>query len=293
MLEQLRPGLLGKSGERLPLLGGLGLGLITLSVVLAASLRDPKSLDALEDVGALSDTANGAGRGSPGVPGVSPSTAVSADKPEVELAPSSLLEAAKGVPELEPLAEKYPNDAKVQRKLLLAYSDDQHALPQAVPVARRLLRLDPGSAQDEVVRGTILRGASGPPSVAETAFEAMQTAMGSSGADLLWNIVTAGPTIAQAVKERALKALTDPRVRDAMTPQLKVAIDLRSAAACQRKPLLAAAEKDGDKRSLPSLEPLMARRGCGVFSLGDCYGCFGERTELIRTINAIKARPAK
>ncbi len=292
MLEQLRPGLLGRSGERLPFLGGLGLGVITLSVVLAASLRDPKSLDALESDGSV--VAPGA-TGSASSLGAGPSAGSSAtvETPPVELSPTNLLDAAKTGPELEKLAETFPRDPKVQRKLLLAYSDDPHALPQAVPVARRLLELDPTSAQDEAVRRIIFRGASGPPSIADTAFEAMQSGMGTSGADLLWDIASGGPTIAQAVKERALKTLADPKVRETMTPELKIAVDLKSASACQRKPLLLVAEKDADKRSLPFLEPLSVRRGCGVFNLGDCYECFGARTELTRTITAIRARSAR
>lgn len=273
----------------MPLLGGAGLGLVVLTIVAAASLRDPKSLDVLETVpGAIASPT--ASSGSPGGSGSSSGPAVVAE-PENELAPSAILERTIGVADLEKLADSYPKDPKVLRKLLLAYTDDPHNLPQAVPVAARVLSLDPEASRDEVVKKTIMRGASGPPSVSQVAFEAMQSGMGADGPDLLFDILTAGPSVAQAVRDRASKALADPKVRAEMSPALRIAFDLKKAGACERKGLLPVATQDGDRRSLQYLEPLVVTKGCGFLGMGDCYGCFGNRTELTKTIAAIKARP--
>jgi len=51
--------------------------------------------------------------------------------------------------------------------------------------------------------------------------------------------------------------------------------------------------KDGDRRSLPLLTKLNAKRGCGPKKASDCFECLREpKDELTATINAVKSRHA-
>ena len=291
---QLRRGLAGRNGERLPLLGGIGLMAIVAAVAVTAALRDPKSL---EGDGELAPSSSPSAKSAAQHPGDSPRAEAGASAepiaPEPQLAPVAVLDRTTGVADLEKLADQFPNDPKLTRKLLLAYADDPKYLAKSVGAARRMLAISPEAAKDEAVRQTITRGVSGPPSVSESAFESLQTSMGSAGGDILYDVASA-PSVAQGVRDRAWKALKeDAKLREAMTPALRVAVDLKAATGCQRKSLFPAAEKEGDRRSLAYLEPLQARRGCGVFNLGDCYDCLGSRADLTKAIAAIKARSAK
>ncbi len=286
MIDQ--PGLMGRKGERMPLFAGVGLVLVMVSIVATASLRDPKSLDLLEaSAGTTSAPGSPQGAGPSGAASGSPD-APSEPSP---LAPTTDLEKASDAPALEKLREQYPRDPKVARKLLVAYSDDARALPQAVAIAKALLELDTEACHDDAVKRTLLRGAGGAPTAAETAFEVMSTSMGSDGPDLLWELATGGAAVSAPTRDRAMKLLADPKVRELASPAVRVAFDLKKGTPCERRALLAAAERDGDKRSLPYLEPLVVTKGCGFLGIGDCYGCFGNRTELVKTISAIKSRP--
>jgi hypothetical protein len=115
--------------------------------------------------------------------------------------------------------------------------------------------------------------------------------MGSTGPDLLFELVTTSTT-AKFPKERAAKQLDDPAVRALASPALLIAIDLRAALPCARKPLLPRARDAGDGRSLQYLKLVVPTTGCGFFRRGDCYDCFGNRAELKEAIAAIEARRA-
>jgi hypothetical protein len=265
------------------MLGGLGIGLVLASIVATAWVRDPSALDLLEGA----PSASGAGASAPGVPGSAGSGTEVA--PARDRATDDELAQANGKDAVGALAARYPSDAKVAKKLLAALLEDPQSLAQAVAQAKHLVELDAGAAHDELVKRAATKGASGPAVVADAAFELL-TKMGPDGADTVFDLATGGAAVPAGVRERATKALADPQMRDAMSPALHVAADLKKATPCERRALLPAAEKDGDRRALPYLEPLMATKGCGFLSLGDCYGCFGNRSELTRTIGAIKAR---
>ncbi|MEO5725633.1 MAG: hypothetical protein ABI134_13085, partial [Byssovorax sp.] len=266
----------------LGLLGILGV------VILAISLRSPKSIAALENIAAASGTS--ASRAHPASaapddddePPPAPPTASSAD-----------LDAARagGLVELGPLAQRFPSDVAVLKALMLAHASDKAGYSAAIGVARRLLDVAPATTMDADVRRVLLLGANGPPDVAAQAFDLLAARMGSAGPDLLFELVTTSST-AKLPKERAAKQLDDPAVRALASPALLVALELRAALPCGRKPLLARARESGDARSLGYLKPMLPTTGCGFFRRGDCYDCFANRAELKEAIAAIEARRA-
>ncbi|MEP7125862.1 MAG: serine/threonine-protein kinase [Byssovorax sp.] len=269
------------------LLSWLGLLGITVVVLLAVAVRSPKTLDALEDV-AVASTTGSAGTGAAGIvtndddPPPAPTTATPAE-----------LDAARagGLVALGPLAQKFPGDPAVLEALMLAHAADKAGYLAAIGVARRLFEVAPKTTDDEDVRRVLVLAASGPPDVAAQAFDLIATKMGSAGPDLLFELATTATT-AKYPKDRATKLLDDPVVRAAASPALLVAIELRAALPCGRKPLLTRARDAGDARSLSYLKQPMATTGCGFFRRGDCYECFGNRAELKEAIAAIEARRA-
>ena len=268
----------------LGLLGVLG------AVILAISLRSPKSIAALENIAAASGTS--AARAHPASaepdddddddPPPAPPTASSAD-----------LDAARagGLVALGPLAQRFPSDVAVLEALMIAHASDKAGYSAAIGVARRLVEVAPTMTTDADVRRVLLLAANGPPDVAAQAFELLATRMGSAGPDLLFELVTT-PSTAKPQKDRAAKQLDDPAVRALASPALLVALELRAALPCGRKPLLARARENGDARSLGYLKPMLPTTGCGFFRRGDCYDCFANRAELKEAIAAIEGRRA-
>ena len=269
------------------LLSWIGLLGVTAIVLLAVALRSPRTLDALED----STTPDGAGSQSAQArdapksddePPAAPTTASSAD-----------LDAARagGLVALGPLAQKFPADMAVLKALMLAHAADKAGYAAALGVARRLFDVAPKTTTDEDVRRVLLLAANGAPDVAAQAFDLIATRMGSAGPDLLFELATTATT-AKSPKERAAKQLDDPAVRALASPALLIALELRAALPCARKPLLPRARDAGDARSLQYLKQVAPTTGCGFFRRGDCYDCFGNRAELKEAIAAIEARRA-
>jgi eukaryotic-like serine/threonine-protein kinase len=269
------------------LLSWLGLlGILAIAIV-AVSLRSSKTIDALEE----RVSARGASASSAGAASAGPSEDDAPAAPTT--APSADLDAARaeGLVALGPLAQKFPSDPAVLKALMLAHASDKAGYSAAVGVARRLFDVAPASTSDEDVHRVLLLAANGPPDVAAQAFELISSKMGSAGPDLLFDLVTT-PSTAKYPKERAAKQLEDPAVRALASPALVIALELRAALPCGRKPLLARARESGDARSLSYLKQLLPTTGCGFFRRGDCFDCFGNRSELRETITAIEARRA-
>jgi serine/threonine-protein kinase len=268
------------------LLSWLGLLGVTAVVLLAVALRSPHTLDALEDATTAAGAPARAGQAVASTgddePAAAPTTAPSA---EVDAA------RAGGLVALGPLAQRFPADPAVLKALMLAHASDKAGYPAALGVARRLFEVDPKATTDDDVRRVLLLAANGAPDVAAQAFDLIAKRMGSTGPDLLFELVTTSTT-AKFPKERAAKQLEDPAVRALASPALLIAIDLRAALPCARKPLLPRARDAGDGRSLQYLKLVVPTTGCGFFRRGDCYDCFGNRAELKEAIAAIEARRA-
>jgi eukaryotic-like serine/threonine-protein kinase len=269
------------------LLSWIGLFGITAIVLFAVAVRSPKTLDALEDIapvdGARSSPAHTAGS----------TTSADDPPPEPTTAPAADLDAARaqGLAALGPLAQKFPSDPAVLKALMLAHAADKAGYSAAVSVARRLFDVAPATTTDENVRRVLLLAANGPIDVAAQAFDLISTRMGSAGPDLLFELVTT-TTTGKYPKDRAAKQLDDPAVRALASPALLIALELRAALPCARKPLLARARDTADARSLGYLKQLLPTTGCGFFRRGDCYDCLGNRAELKEAISAIEARRA-
>ncbi|WP_433936903.1 hypothetical protein AB3662_19790 [Sorangium cellulosum] len=259
----------------------LGAAAAAALVGAAALLRDDASLDRLE-AAASAERAPPAGSAPrrPVVP--RPSNAVPAD----ELAAAN----AGGVLALEALAARYPKDPAIFRALML-----RHALPPpyhaaSLAAAKRLLELDPGAAADDDVRRVVSSAAAGPPEAASAALDLMAGAMGSQGADLLYDLSVGS----SAMKERAARRLAEAAVLERATPALRIAHELRVAPSCKaRQPLLARATADGDRRAVDVLAPLIASKGkgCGFLGMSRCAApCASIAGEIKAAIQAIEAR---
>lgn len=196
---------------------------------------------------------------------------------------------SKGAQAVEQLLRQYPNDVRVLRSLVLAYSiQKNHA--GAVSAATRLLSADPALARDPDVSQAILLAANGHPNAAGVAFELMATKMGSLGPDLLYSLLTTSRAGSNAATQSA-RLLQNPDVRALATPAVLIAFDLRSAQPCARKALYARARESGDERALFFLRPLVATNGCGnILRRRDCFPCLEPRQDLHETIAEIQKR---
>ncbi|AUX43006.1 hypothetical protein SOCE26_044460 [Sorangium cellulosum] len=250
-------------------------------VVAAALLRDDTSLAALETAVQTENAppSDSAPRRPVEAP---PSDAVPAD----ELATAK----ARGVIALEALAARYPKDPAIFRALM-----ERHALPPpyhaaALAAAKRLLELDPGAAGDDDVHRVVSGAAAGPPEVASAALELMASGMGSRGPDLLYDLAAGS----SALKDRAARRLGEAAVLEQATPALRIAHELRVSPTCKaRQALLQRAAKEGDRRAIDVLSPLLVgkSKGCGFFGTSRCPApCASIAGDIKQTIQAIEVR---
>jgi hypothetical protein len=270
----------------------LGLATTVTLVVVAVLARSPEAVQALEEraVSRSIGSANGARPARD-----DDADAAAPTRPPGETAPEGELGRARlaGLSALAPLAQRYPNDPAVLHALMLAHGDDKAGYAQAVTVARRLFEIAPKSTGDEDMRRTLTRILAGPPETAALAAEALTSRMGTFGPDLLYEL--ASDASAGHARERAGKALEAPELRKSASPELLIALELKAAAACKRKPLFDRARADGDQRALPFLKPLLVTNGCTkmFFARTDCYECLGNREGLGEAVAAIEARAEK
>jgi hypothetical protein len=87
--------------------------------------------------------------------------------------------------------------------------------------------------------------------------------------------------------------LASKDVRAAASTSLAVVLDLRDAEACDDIwRILPRAIENADRRALPELERLRARRGCGPHRMDDCFRCLRGNDVLEKAIRAARSRPA-
>lgn len=290
------------ASEHFPWLAAGGLGASVVLVVALATSRDPASIATLEEL-ASSEPATSATSAAVASDSARPESdsqrtvfesAASSPSERATTEPSAApiteaqIDQLTTVPEAKALAERAPNDPRVLRKLakLQAAASEPEGLRDAMITLKALFRSDEKLIGDRELQQLVLRGASAPQPAQDLAFEIMTTGMKTVGADLIFEVAT-GQT---SSKQRALDLTKKEDFKKMASPPLKIAIELRDRAACERKPLLAEAEKTADKRALSYLTPMLRTKGCKLFGLGDCYECFGNRAELTRAINAINAR---
>jgi hypothetical protein len=118
----------------------------------------------------------------------------------------------------------------------------------------------------------------------------------ASGVDILFDVwrETRSDKDAQAVNRRARQFLDDGSVRDHASRELSIALELERAEKkrrCKDVPdLLKKAEEYADERAVPVLEKFSVSRGCGVFGLGDCWGCLRGNKDLSNARSAAAGR---
>jgi eukaryotic-like serine/threonine-protein kinase len=120
----------------------------------------------------------------------------------------------------------------------------------------------------------------------------------AAGVDILFSVWTTTRSLkeAQAVNRRARQFLDDGSVRDHASRELRIVLDLERAEKkrrCKDVPdLVKKAAEYGDERALPVLDKFAVGRGCGVFGLGDCWGCLRGNKDLANARAAAAERKA-
>jgi hypothetical protein len=268
------------------LLAGVGLALITVVVFTSAMLRSESAIAALEDDG--SPTAAPSAMAVAGASAAAPAAAHGPTTTELDAARIG------GIDALKALALRFPEDASVLQALGVVEARDRKTTAAALEALRRLLEIAPDRATDKEVQQVLLDLASGPPEVAADAFAVLETKMGSTGPDLIYEL-SQRANLGKYTKDRAATALNAPEVIKAESSALRIAEELRRRTGCGRKELIARVTTDGDGRSLPYLRPLVAAKNCSGFALfrsAECYACFTpqNRTAITAAIEAIEKR---
>jgi serine/threonine-protein kinase len=151
-----------------------------------------------------------------------------------------------------------------------------------------IAELDPDQFRDPLVREAAVAVATGigvdTGAISEQVFDKMLNQLGTTGLDLLFEIVrTRGGTKAA---KRAEEMLRREDVRDRATPALRIGFDLRTASCTEKSALFQRAVNEGDGRTLAQLQ-IMKEAECERRS-GAC--CFRDNKELADAIKALKAR---
>ena len=207
---------------------------------------------------------------------------VTAAKP-VELATKEELREAAGQGEKGwlLLADRYPNDVRVLRPLILAHASHAGGLEDGMLVAQRLFQVAPEEVKSMDMQYLVQRAAeiSGP--AADLAWKMMAEEMGTHGPDMLYRLTLTKPRLA----DRAKQLLGDPAVRPRISPALAIAYELRSAPTCPaRLPMLNRAIEVGDARAIAVLAGLStgSPHGCRKNKRKFCMPACPEQVEQFR-----------
>lgn len=154
-----------------------------------------------------------------------------------------------------------------------------------------LLKVDPRAAQDRelrfaIVDNVLMRMMIGGGEQAERLFEIIHRRMGTTGIDILYELVTTRGT--SLASKRAAELLRDESVRARGTPALRIAYDLRMAGCLDKPALFERARSDGDGRTLGQLQEL--NRECGRRNKSGC--CLHNNPALRAAIDGLKSRLA-
>ncbi len=194
-----------------------------------------------------------------------------------------------GIATLTTLRSRFPKDPKVLRPLALALAKEPERASELLRVLDTLFTEEPEQAKDAALAGFV-QAAALVAATSQRAIDLMRDRMGLRGAEMLFDIVLAQPEI----RPRARAALDTSEVQARLSPALKIAYDLYSAASCTaRVELLPQAVRDGDDRAVNALALSMQRtmRGCGPKKNKPCpAACAKEVPAFEQAIKQIKAR---
>ncbi len=197
---------------------------------------------------------------------------------------------AGAIEQLAALELSHADRADIHRDLERAYMGSND-VKDAMLEADLWLKADPASATDPRL-GADVRAAAISRDNSDAAFAVIETRMGSAGADLLYDLAYGGG-VPRSTMNKARASLASPEVRPHASPALAVTLDLRNTSGCEaRHALLPRAREVGDARTVATLRPLLATRGCGFLGLNDCFHCMHHDGSLASTIDAIELRLA-
>ena len=209
-------------------------------------------------------------------------------KPSGQVAPKIVEAPPTATAPAEPTERPGADRAAAARKLMRAATDSKEWGRGAEGLAT-LAEVSPESFDDRsVVNDTIAIAAGievGGGEKADKVFDALTSKLGSTGLDILYEIVsTRGGSKAAS---RATDILRTKDVIDRASPALRVAMELRDATACKdRLALLERARTEGDTRVVAVLDN-MRQLDC-VAKSGEC--CFKTNPAVADTIKQIYAR---
>ncbi|MBX3219358.1 MAG: serine/threonine protein kinase [Labilithrix sp.] len=198
--------------------------------------------------------------------------------------------AASGVPALEALAARFPEDAAVHAALARSLGDAGRGADM-LRVVRLVIGLDASAVDDKLLDAVVL--AAHRPETTEAAFAILEGPLGARGVEALVDL-SSDRTAPPVVQRRAAKSITRADVRAHASPATAVMLDLKAAKKCEdKRGLLDRVKDDGDARVLPSLRSLKSPRGCGFAGMRDCFPCLRKGDALDEAIKAVEARSAK
>jgi hypothetical protein len=221
--------------------------------------------------------------GSPAAILVSTSVAATAAPPAAD--PAELASAVThGLPALEALAQKYPNDPQVGIALASQQAQAQR-FEAAVGSVERVIQADPKSAQNGKVMGILWRAAQSDAS--EPTFLALRR-LGARGADIAFDLATTSG-VRDSVRERA-KSELEKSLSPEASGDTRVASALLLASDCKaRKSLLARAEHEGGKRTRALLEQYSRGSTCTSSTDKACNTCLTGSPALTHALAQLSA----
>ena len=214
---------------------------------------------------------------------VSNSSAAAAAPPSAD--PAELTHAvAHGLPALEALAQKYPNDPQVGIALASQQAQAQR-FEAAVGSLEHVIQVDAKSAQNGKVMGILWRAAQSDAS--EQSFLALRK-LGARGADIAFDLATTSG-VRDSVRERAKSELQTSLSTEA-SGDTRVAAALLLASDCKaRKSLLARAEREGGKRTRALLEQYSRGSTCTSSTDKACNTCLTGSAALTHALAQLNA----
>jgi len=158
----------------------------------------------------------------------------------------------------------------------------------------RALEKEPSLTQDRELVGDV-RAAVLDSTTSTSALHFAAEKLDQRGADIVYDAWSNAPSGrgGQVDTKTARKLLESSQLRSHASKALLVALELLDARGCNDyKRALPKVISDGDDRCLKTLRRLGHDRGCGLFGLGDCYGCLRGNGALSLSIEAAKGRPS-
>ena len=157
------------------------------------------------------------------------------------------------------------------------------------------VRTKPELGSDALVLADI-RSAAEHPELSKQVLDFARGSLGPHGPDLVYDIWDAHKGTPQSALAKQARALLDdekamPHRSAALAIALRLQAAIKRPKCSELKQLLPDAARHADERSAATLTRLTERRGCGIFSLADCYSCLRATKDLNNALAAAKSRP--